>query len=160
MPWIDPWCPPVRMTSGVLHPAPIKCWYRLRHTQICPTLAVCTALSSTNLTHKINHHIESTATGCTRESRWGHNEDLSEKPCLIPAANSPLLSMAHCRTWRWERPRQGQGGQRREELTGCWAQLYATSLRLHSSFHGDFISSKLLIKFHIYDQKIKSLGPF
>lgn len=27
----------------------------------------------------------------------------------------------------------------------------------HSGFHGDFISSKLLIKFHIYDQKIKSL---
>lgn len=28
---------------------------------------------------------------------------------------------------------------------------------LQAGFHGDFISSKLLIKFHIYDQKIKSL---
>jgi alpha-acetolactate decarboxylase len=51
----------------------------------------------------------------------------------------------------------GTGGQGRGELTGCWAPLYVT-LSLHSGFHGDFISSKLLIKFHIYDQKIKSLG--
>lgn len=33
-------------------------------------------------------------------------------------------------------------------------------LRLQAGFHGDFISSKLLIKFHIYDQKIKSLDLF
>lgn len=31
------------------------------------------------------------------------------------------------------------------------------SLHLYSGFCGDFISSKLLIKFHIYGQKIKSL---
>lgn len=31
------------------------------------------------------------------------------------------------------------------------------SPHLYSGFRGNFISSKLLIKFHIYDQKIKSL---
>lgn len=35
---------------------------------------------------------------------------------------------------------------------------FCDSLCLRSSFHGDFISSELLIKFHIYDQKIKSLS--
>lgn len=36
--------------------------------------------------------------------------------------------------------------------------FYARSSRL--VFHGDFISSELLIKSHIYDWKIKSLDPF
>lgn len=34
------------------------------------------------------------------------------------------------------------------------------ALRLQAGFHGDFISGKLLIKFHIYVQKIKSLDLF
>lgn len=34
------------------------------------------------------------------------------------------------------------------------------SLRLQAGFHCDFVSSQLLIKFHIYDQKIKSLDLF
>lgn len=52
----------------------------------------------------------------------------------------------------------GTGGQRRGRVNRMLGSALCDSLRLHSGFHGDFISSKLLIKFHIYDQKIKSLG--
>lgn len=48
-------------------------------------------------------------------------------------------------------------------LTGQQALLnvgFSPALRLQADFHGNFISSKLLIKFHIYGQKIKSLDLF
>lgn len=52
----------------------------------------------------------------------------------------------------------GTGEQRQGRVNRTLGLALCDSLCLHSSFHGDFISSKLLIKFHIYDQKIKSLG--
>lgn len=43
----------------------------------------------------------------------------------------------------------------------CFIQwAFSSELPLQAGFHGDFISSKLLIEFPIYDQKIKPLDLF
>lgn len=55
---------------------------------------------------------------------------------------------------------QGRGeGRGRREVTG--PQAASPGLRCaQAGFHCDFVSGQLLIKFHIYDQKIKSLDLF
>lgn len=54
-------------------------------------------------------------------------------------------------------PSQGQVDSEGERVNRIAGPALCGSPHLYSGFRGDFISSKLLIKFHIYDQKIKSL---
>lgn len=55
---------------------------------------------------------------------------------------------------------QGRGeGRGRREVMG--PQAASPGLRCaQAGFHCDFVSGQLLIKFHIYDRKIKSLDLF
>lgn len=96
------------------------------------------------------------------------SEPLTQRGDIQPTCDSlpacgALLVLPHqrlpprCPGSAWtRRAGEGRAGQRLRFTR--WA--FSAPLRLRAAFHGDFISSELLIKFHIYDQKIKSLDLF
>ena len=74
---------------------------------------------------------------------------LRERLTHVPAFPGPGVL---CAPTLWGRGRRQEGAGAGSVVCGL--------LSFPLCFHGDFISSKLLIELHIYDQKIKSLDLF